>query len=110
MQRLRGGYAKCTAAYAQRSLREGAYAKPTRDSADWTIAHAADGSRMVPFKKNMLKWWSEAPDSCGLAFPAWWGQRPDGRVTRKQWKIMATQPLIEDFRSKNGGETWDRLS
>jgi hypothetical protein len=55
MQRLRGGYAKCTAAYAQRSLREGAYAKPTRDSADWTIAHAADGSRMVPFKKNMLK-------------------------------------------------------
>ena len=44
MQRLRGGYAKCTAAYAQRSLREGAYAKPTRDCADWTIAYAADGT------------------------------------------------------------------
>ena len=54
MQRLRGGYAKCTAAYAQRSLREGAYAKPTRDSADWTIP-TGDGSRMVPFKKNLLK-------------------------------------------------------
>ena len=32
------------------------------------------------------------------------GQRPDGRVTRKEWKIMATQPLIEDFRSKKGGD------
>ena len=41
---LRSAYAAATRQLRELSLREGAYAKPTRDCADWTIAYAADGT------------------------------------------------------------------
>ena len=43
-----------------------------------------------PIQFRLIKWWSKAPDSCGLAFPAWWGQRPVGWVTRKHLETICS--------------------